>query len=85
MASKTKVAVHVVVDTNSLFTEAADKLLATEISDLISSSSANLELNVRWHLPWIVKAERQYQMLLRANRLIPHLQKVEKLLVINWG
>ena len=80
MAAKTTVVVHVVLDTNALFTDPADKLLATGISDFILSTRKDLEINVTWYLPSIVKAERQHQMTEKAIRLLAPLEKVETLL-----
>jgi hypothetical protein len=71
---------HVVLDTNCLFTEAADKLLSFEISDFILTGSKTLGLDVAWYLPPVVKAERNYQMLERAKKLLPNLLKLETLL-----
>ena len=80
IAAKHKTVVHVIIDTNALFTEAADKLLSSAISELIVGANDRLDLNVEWYIPWIVKSERQFQMLDRAKRLLPHLEKVERLL-----
>ncbi|MGE0700754.1 MAG: hypothetical protein AB7O57_16765, partial [Hyphomicrobiaceae bacterium] len=77
---KSGIVVHVVLDTNALFTEAAEKLLSVGIGDFILASRKDLVVDVRWYLPSIVKSERQYQMIERANRLLGHVQKVEALL-----
>jgi hypothetical protein len=71
---------HLVVDTNCLYTEAADKLLSLEISDFILKGSKLLGLEIAWYLPPVVKAERNYQMLEKAKGLLPNIQKLEKLL-----
>jgi hypothetical protein len=50
-ARKARPTVHVIFDTSALFTEAADKLIAEEISEFIISTNSGLELDVCWHLP----------------------------------
>jgi hypothetical protein len=52
----------------------------TGISDFILKSKKELDLDVHWYLPWIVKAERKYQMAEKAYRYLPQLEKLEKLL-----
>jgi hypothetical protein len=86
MARKSSaVAVHIVLDTNSLFTEAADKLIRAELSQFILSLLGRGEVDITWHLPEIVHAERKHQMMVRARRLLPHLGKVENLLGCTFG
>jgi hypothetical protein len=63
-----------------LFTEAADKLICSDISDFIQTDSQQLGLKISWHIPAVVKAERKYQMLERGKKLLPSLAKVESLL-----
>ena len=79
------VAVHIVLETSCLFTEAADKLVREELSAFILSTLENKEFNVTWHLPDIARAERKHQMTLRAQRFIPQLAKVENLLGYSFG
>jgi hypothetical protein len=55
MAKKTGTAVHVVLDTNSLFTEAADKLVSRDVSEFILATNSQAGLTITWYLPWIVK------------------------------
>lgn len=79
------VAVHIVLETSALFTDAADKLVREELSAFILNTLENTDLNVTWYLPDIVRAERQHQMTLRAQRFIPQLEKVESLLGHSFG
>lgn len=72
--------VHIVLDANALFTDAADKLLATEISNLILTEVKPLGLETHWHIPAVVKAERRHQMLTRGKGLLIPLGKLEALL-----
>ena len=80
-----RVAVHIVLETSCLFTEAADKLVREELSAFILSTLESKEFDVTWHLPDIARAERKHQMSLRAQRFIPQLAKVENLLGIRSG
>ena len=79
-AKKTGPVVHVIFDTSCLFVDAADKLIGDEIGEFVLSTNEGLEIDVHWHLPQLVVDERKYQMNLRANKLLPHIEKVEKLL-----
>ena len=72
--------VHIVLDTNSLFTDAEDKLLASNISRFILEDTKHLGLQIIWHLPDVVKGERKRQMLERASILVAKLGKLEALL-----
>lgn len=72
--------IHVVFDTNCLFTEAADKLVSTELSEFILGESKTLGLRIDWYIPATVKAERKYQMLKRGIALLVPLKKMEDLL-----
>jgi hypothetical protein len=80
MAKQKPPTIHVVLDTNCLFTEAADRLLSLDISEFILASAQELGLQISWYLPSVVKAERKYQMLDRARKLLPSLAKMESLL-----
>lgn len=86
MTPKTSpLAVHIILDTNCLFTEAADKLIKAELSEFILGTAASGEINTTWHLPDIVRAERKHQMMVRARRLLPQLEKVESLIGHKFG
>jgi hypothetical protein len=85
MSRQTVVNVHIVLDTNCLYTDAADKLIREELSSFILKSLDGEEVNVVWHLPEIVRAERQHQMMRKAQHLLPHLAKVESLLGHAFG
>src|SRR5689334_16437720 len=71
MSSKrTAPKVAIVLDTNCLYTEAADKLVCQDISDFILQEVPTLGVEITWHLPSVVKAERRHQMLERARKLL---------------
>jgi len=70
---------RVIFDTNILFTDSASELVRQEVTNLIKDS-AYPDLEIQWHIPEMVRHERQYQMQKRALELLPHVEKVEKLL-----
>ncbi|MGE5565241.1 MAG: PIN domain-containing protein [Parcubacteria group bacterium] len=72
--------IHVVLDTNVLFTELADKLISREIGEFIAGDVQQLGLDLNWYLPEIVIAERRLQMTERAKGLLVPLAKLETLL-----
>jgi hypothetical protein len=74
-ARKARPTVHVIFDTSALFTEAADKLIAEEISEFIISTNSGLELDVCWHLPALVREERRFQMNLEAEKFLPTIRE----------
>jgi hypothetical protein len=67
-------------DTNALFTDNEYFLLNHDVSELIRANSRHLDVTLSWHLPEIVKMERQYQMEKRGLELLPSIKKVERLL-----
>lgn len=72
--------VHIVLDTNCLFTEAEGKLLASELSSYITEQAPELGLKIAWYLPHVVRGERKRQMLEKALRLLEPLAKLEGIL-----
>ena len=50
MAGSSKTTVHIFLDTNALFTEAADRLIAIDLSDFISKSLEN-DPRPQWYIP----------------------------------
>jgi CBS domain/PIN domain len=74
-----QITVHVVFDTNSIYARvAADRLLSTPASELIRKFSGNTSPKVCWHLPPMVKSEREYQMIEEALRLLPVARKAAR-------
>ncbi|MFI5166052.1 MAG: hypothetical protein ACHQQS_05500 [Thermoanaerobaculales bacterium] len=71
---------RVVFDTSVLYTGSASDLLNQETCEVIRGNSAHADLTMLWYLPAIVRHERQYQMLSAALKLLPHVQKLERLL-----
>lgn len=71
---------HIVLDTNPLYTVVASDLVSNEVSQIIKKNSQHIDLSIHWYIPEIVVEERKFQMRQRAAELIPSLNKIEKLL-----
>jgi PIN domain len=74
----------VVFDTNALYVTpnnigSASDLVRQEIANVISEARYP-DLEILWHLPEIVRHERQYQMQAEALKLRPAINKIERLL-----
>jgi hypothetical protein len=82
---KSKKTIHVVLDTNALFTEMASDLVSAKTAQMILDNNNHLDLEVKWHLPITVIEERAFQMRKAASRHLPALDKVEKILGHNLG
>lgn len=72
--------IHVVMDSNALFTGRADKLIQRDLSDYIKQDHKSAGLNVVWKLPLVVKAERRMQMLEVGLKFLATVEKLEALL-----
>jgi predicted nucleic acid-binding protein len=83
MPKKTIQILHVVFDTNSLFTQVASDLVKNEIKKLILNHKNYPDLKIKWYLPELVVGERKYQMKNKAIDLLPNLHKLEKLMGIH--
>ena len=77
---KTRPKLKVLFDTSILFTRIASDLMRPEVRQLIEENSSHRDLAVSWYLPRVVVDERQYQMQQRALKLLPNLEKLERLL-----
>jgi len=80
MAKKAPLKIHIVLDTNIVFTDAAEHLLSLEAKNLIAEASKSEGVEITWYLPRVVRVERRYQMIDRATKLMPSLAKLEALL-----
>lgn len=85
MAKKHIPKLLVVFDTNVLYTQVASDLVRNDVQHLISENSTHPDLKISWHLPEVVLGERKYQMLEEAKKLLPNMQKLEKLLGHGFG
>jgi hypothetical protein len=70
----------VMFDTSAIYSGSAHYLVKKEISDAIQDNGGHTDLKIRWIVPAIVKAERQYQMTRLARTFLPTVQKLERLL-----
>jgi hypothetical protein len=68
-----------VFDTSVLYTGSASDLVSLEAAKLIKDCDFS-DLEIQWHLPEIVRHERQYQMQRKALDMLPTIGKIEKLL-----
>lgn len=84
-ANKKKPRLHVMFDTNVLFTQVESDLVRHDVNRIIKENSSHLDLQIEWHLPQVVIGERRYQMLKRASMLLPNMQKLEKLIGHSFG
>lgn len=75
----------VIFDTNVLFTQVASDLIRNDTQRIIEGNSSHGDLEIEWCLPEVVIGERKYQMLGKANDLLPNMQKLERLLGHKFG
>lgn len=81
MAKKKQIPeLKVLFDTNVLYTQAASDLVKPEVALLVREHSSYVDHKITWHIPDIVRHERQYQMIKAGLSLIPSINKLEKLL-----
>jgi len=79
-AGRRRPEIRIVVDTNAIYTQSAHYLLKHEVFEAITSTGTQQDLAVSWHIPEVVRHERQYQMTRQAVELLPALRKIERLL-----
>lgn len=72
-------------DTNALFTKVASDLVRHEVKRIVNTNSNHNDLIIEWYIPEVVVGERKYQMIEKANDLIPSMLKLEKLLGHKFG
>jgi len=75
----------VMFDTNVLFTQVASDLVRHDVKRIIEENSNHPDLVIEWHLPEVVIGEKKYQMLGKANELLPNMQKLERLIGHKFG
>jgi len=80
MAKKKVVELHVVFDTNALYTGAAHYLINRDVHELIDKQRESAEPHIVWHLPEIVRDERHFQMLQEARKFLGPVEKLQRLL-----
>lgn len=85
MAKKRIQKLIVIFDTNVLYTQVASDLIRNDAQRIIEGNSSHVDLEIEWYLPEVVIGERKYQMLGKANELLPNMQKLERLLGHKFG
>jgi hypothetical protein len=75
--------VKVVFDTNVVHNVSADHFVHTEVEELILDMPPDSDVQVGWHIPEVVRHERQYQMQKEALTVLPHVTKAERVLSQN--
>lgn len=78
MAKKVR-ELKIIFDTNALYTGSASDLVKNEVKEIIQNTQFP-DLKVSWYIPYVVRHERQYQMIKRAQELLPSVGKLERLL-----
>jgi hypothetical protein len=68
-----------VLDSSVLHNDSATDLVRHDVATLIKESTFP-DLELQWYLPETVRHERQYRMRESALRLLPNIEKVERLL-----
>jgi hypothetical protein len=76
----TSPSIHIVFDSNKLYTRELFELLPAELKRFVKSLNTKTSVNVSLYLPWVAKAERQFQMMSAARAILPDVNKVERLL-----
>lgn len=80
-----KVNLHVVFDTNVIWSDSILEVFNNATITLIRKHSGHQDLSIQWTLPRIARQEREYQMRRKALECIPSVQKLEALVGFNWG
>ncbi len=76
---------HVVFDTNSLFTSSIRELFNSNAVKLLRQNNHHVDVEVKWLVPAIVRHEREYQMREEARKHLTAVGKLENLIGMNWG
>jgi hypothetical protein len=76
---KSRPELKIVFDSNAIFTQTGSYLLKHEVYEVITNAHDD-DLIIMWYLPEVVRHERQYQLQKQSLELLPHIQKLEKLL-----
>src|SRR3989442_815797 len=75
----------VVLETSVIYNAGGHELVRDEVGKLIKSSSNHKDLAITWHLPEIVKNEREHQLRQDALKDLPTLQRLERVLGSDFG
>lgn len=80
-----KANLHVVFDTNVIWSDSILDLFSNATVSLIRQHSGHQDLAINWVLPRVARQEREYQMRRKALSHLPAVQKLESLVGFNWG
>ena len=72
-----KLAIHVILDSNSIYSQAPDAFVGIEARTLLEELSAAAHIDVFWYVPHVVRGERQVQMNAKAEKLLSSIPKLE--------
>jgi hypothetical protein len=75
---------HVVFDTNALYTQAPHELVSSAVRALVEANSNYSDLQVSWYIPDVVALERHHQMLQQARRQLPAFQQITAILRLGY-
>lgn len=80
-----KANLHVVFDTNVVWSDSILDLFSNATVNLIRQHSRHQDVAINWVLPRVARQEREYQMRRKALSHLPAVQKLESLVGFNWG
>ncbi|MFY4027116.1 PIN domain-containing protein [Achromobacter xylosoxidans] len=80
-----KANLHVVFDTNVIWSDSILDLFSNVTVSLIRQHSGHQDVAINWVLPRVARQEREYQMRRKALSHLPAVQKLESLVGFNWG
>lgn len=83
--AKKRRTLHVVFDTNSIFTSSIRELFKPSAAELLRQNNRHADVDIIWYVPEVVRQEREYQMREEAKKYLGGVDKLEKLVGFNWG
>ena len=72
--------IRIVVDTNAIWNSNEHYLVKKEIAELARETQTHQDVQFRWYLPDVVRAEREFQMRSKAREILPALTRLERLI-----
>jgi hypothetical protein len=72
--------IHVAVDTNILHTKSPHFFVNKSLSAFIKNIKNDKDVQIKWYLPSVVKAEREHQITTDTAALLSSVEAVERLL-----
>lgn len=77
MEKTAKLAIHVILDSNSIYSQAPEAFVGVEARALLEELSAAAHIDVFLYVPNVVRGERQVQMNTKAEKLLSSIPKLE--------